>query len=265
MPALDQWESWLKKQIRPDMHILAEIGLNKAQIDDIAAGVRAMIHRNGINQASDYLFRRLRVTYVVLLSGFAAHNPELNFWRELADSLGEGLDLFNYEWHHHFLEIIQELGLPYFDPADVPQPYVKTICFHGGIPAYSLQDFFEKMLLPSIERPEYREVSSDLVLTTLCDTVNSVDLAVLNFFNNSDALGVEFFEACRKLARHYENTNGEVLVAAELKLPEYVVEAFADFMENIPGKGILIRPRNPALLIAPYRDEAYLWVKLPEE
>ena len=105
MPALDQWESLLEKQINPEMQFLAEIGLDRAQVEDIAAGVRAMILRRGLNQASEYLFKYLPLTYVVLLSGFASHNTELNFWGELANNLGASdRDLFNIGWHHEYLQ-----------------------------------------------------------------------------------------------------------------------------------------------------------------
>ena len=159
--------------------------------------------------------------------------------------------------------IIQSRDLLYFDPDKVATAYVKTIRLHCGIPAYSLPDFFEKMLLPAIQRPEYRDVSSSQVIKTLVETVTNVDMPVLNFFENADELGVEFFDNCCKLAHHYEKTKGEILSASQLKLPEYIVEAFADFMEVHHPPGIILR--KPSLLIAPYRDEAYLWVKLPEE
>jgi len=267
MPALDQWETFLSKQMdkREDLRFLSELGLNRAQIDDIAEGVRAALRRNGFGAATDLLVRRRRHVFAALLAGFSAFNIEGDFWGAFGDYLGvRGRDLMNFEWHHGFMDFIREHNLPHFPPDETAMPYVKTIRLHGGIPAYSLPDFFERMLLPSIQRPDLRGIPSDRVLKALVETVNFVDQPVIQFFQNSGEHGLHIFDACRKMAKHYLDSHGELLPAAQLDLPEYIVQAFGDFMERGTESGGL-RLRRPLLLFAPFREEAYLWVKLPEE
>ncbi len=162
---------------------------------------------------------------------------------------------------------VKTLGLRTFDFEDVNNPYVTTIRFHGGIPVYSLPDYFRFIVLPSVDRPELNDVPSSLALQTILDTVFHVDAPVRNFLENSGEFGVEFFESSRQLARHYRQQDS-ILSADEVDLPEHIIEAFETFVQDVltpAERGLKIRFRKPVLLFTPFYDRGHLFVRLPEQ
>lgn len=266
MPALDQWEQRLKPYFNGSLRILGEIPLTRTDIEDIAEGVRACIRRSGMSEATQLLTRRYPHLFLAFLAGYAAHNTEQSYWIALGERLGVNHNhLFNYRWHYAFQNEVKQRGLPYFDSDDSANPFVTTIRFHGGIPAYSLPDFFERLLLPTVKRSSLSEVPTKQAMTAVLQTAYFVDSPVINFLENSGSLGQAFFDSCRKLARHYIETHGGLLDAASLNLPEYVVEAFADFMERSEEEGQNLRLRKPALGANPFGDLDRIWLKLPEQ
>lgn len=267
MPALDQWEQRLKPYfINRQIRIIGEIPLTRAEVEDMLAGVRACIQRNGIGQATDLLTKRYPHLFLTLLAGFAAQNTEQSFWIALGQRLNISHNyLFNYRWHYVFMKWVKRYQLRYFDSEDAANPFVTTIRFHGGIPAYSLPDFFERLLLPTIKRPELNEIPTRQAMEAVLKTAYFVDSPVINFLEYSGSLGIEFFDACRKLARHYFRTNGDLLPASDLNLPDYVVEAFATFMERTEEEGQTLRLRKPVLGVNPFGDLDRVWLKLPEQ
>ena len=266
MPALDQWEQRLRPYFSRNLRIIAEIPLSHADIEDICMGMRASIQRNGISEATRFIIHRYPHTFLVFLSGFAAHNTNQGFWDQLATAVGvSGYEIWNSRWPYLFIDEIKRHGLIYFDREDASHYMVTTVRFHGGIPAYSLPDFFERLLLPTVKRPTLSEVPTKQAMQAVLKTAYFVDSPVINFLENSGTLGEQFFNSCRKLARHYLQNSGDLLPAATLNLPEYVVNAFADFMEQGEEEGQTLRLRKPALGANPFGDLDRVWLKLPEQ
>lgn len=235
----------------------------------MAAGVRECIQRHGLPQASEILYSQYPCTFLVFLTAFGAYNTQVDYWGALGEEIGTTRDhLFNHHWHQRYLDKIEKLGLRHFAGVDPARPYVTTIRYHGGIPVYSLPDFFRHFVLPSVERPELAEVSAQQALEALMRTAYNVDSPVINFLENSGELGEAFFEACRQLARHYRQ-HGEVLPAAGLELPERVVRAFENFVQDelLPAEGeAKLRLRKPVLLFtADPTTPAHLYLRLPEQ
>lgn len=266
MPALDQWEQRLKPYFTRSLRILAEIPLTRSDIEDICAGVHASINRIGIAEATRFVTKRYPHTFLVMMAGFAAHNTAQGYWAALGAAMGVSqYELFNRGWHTTFKQEMKLRGLPYFDYEEAGNPYVTTIRFHGGIPAYSLPDFFERLLLPTVKRAALNEIPTKQALTAVLKTAYFVDSPVINFLENSGVLGEKFFDACRKMARHYLQAHGDLLPAAELGLPEYVVEAFGDFMERGADDDPSSQLRKPLLGVIPTSDRDRAWLKLPEQ
>jgi hypothetical protein len=266
MPALDQWEQRLKPYFTRSLRLLAEIPLTRTDIEDICACVHASINRIGIADATRFITKRYPHTFLVMMAGFAAHNTEQGYWAALGGAMGVSqYELFNHGWHSTFKQEMKVRGLPYFDHEEAANPFVTTIRFHGGIPAYSLPDFFERLLLPTIKRPALNEIPTKQAMAAVLKTAYFVDSPVINFLENSGILGEKFFDACRKMARHYLQAHGDLLPAAELGIPEYVVEAFGDFMERGADDDPSSQLRKPLLGVIPTSDRDRAWLKLPEQ
>jgi hypothetical protein len=269
MPALDQWEKRLKPYFSRRLLMVGEIPISRSEMEDIASGVRGCIQRQGLSHATEILDSQFPYTYLVFLTAFGAFNIARDYWGALGEEIGTAREhLFNHRWHHRYLEKIKKLGMRYFAEEDSSTPYVTTIRYHGGIPVYSLADYFRRFVLPAVDRPELTEVSARQALDVLIRTAYNVDSPVINFLENSGALGESFFEACCELARHYRQY-GEVLHAGNLDLPERVVQAFEAFIQEelLPAEGELkLRLRKPVLLFtAETTTPAHLYVRLPEQ
>jgi hypothetical protein len=268
MSNLDQWEKRLQPAYKRRLKMIGEVGLSRLEMEDIANGVRNAIKRNSFSRVTDLLDREYPFSFLSLLTFFSTYNTARDYWGALGDEIGvERNHFFNQRWHQNYLFKVKKLGLRYFDFEDVNNPYVTTIRFHGGIPVYSLRDYFRFVVLPSVDRPELNEVPSDQALETLLDTNLPVDAPVRTFLENSGDLGLEFFDASRKLARHYRQF-GVILSAEEADLPDHITEEFENFIQEVlipTERGLRIKLRKPVLLFSPYYDRGHLFVRLPEQ
>lgn len=264
MASLEIWEKRLAPYFGSHLRIIGEIMLSLSDVEEIAAVVKSCIHHQGLTRATEILTKQFPCTYLTLMAEFAAHNVQQNYWQAFADLVGaDKPGLYNQGWHHKFVELAKKKGFKVFDFGDDPTPYVTSIRFQGGIPTYSLPDYFSRMVLPAVQRPGLREVSPTQALNTLINTVYFVDSPVLDFLKNSSELGVEFFaESCR-MARHALEHNGEILPPDMLSLPLYVVRAFENWLERIEDEKQ--HWRKPALVAAPYSEDTVIFVLLPAQ
>lgn len=268
MPSLDLWEKQLTPYFTRRLSMIGEIQISRQEMEDMATGVRGCIQRNGLSRASELLDSQYPYTFIVFLTAFGAYNTQFDYWGALGEEIGSAREhLFNHRWHQRYLEKVKKLGLRHFSGVDPARPYVTTIRYHGGIPSYSLPDYFRHFVMTSVERPELAESSTRRVLDVLLRTAHNVDSPVINFLENSGSLGEEFFNACRKLAQHYKQYQ-EILSADQLDLPERVVQAFEDFVHEEYGQTDSerrIHLHRPALMFTPDFEYAHLYIWLPEQ
>ena len=264
MPTLAEWEARLTPQLKRSLTILGEVYISRDEVEELADLIAAHIQRSrSLKAATDELVAHFPNTFVMFLTAFGAHNTEQSYWIALAQRLdiSNQNTLFNCKWHKIYIADIKRRRLRNFDFEEAGTPYVATIRFHGGIPFYSLSDFFEHILLPTLDRPNLRELPEAEALKDVMRTSYLVNSAVRNFIENSKALGQEFFSACREMVREYRA--GVRLDAEVLGLPAYVVDAFQQFMENEEDR--TLRLRKPYLTLSPWDDTALIWVNLPEQ
>ncbi len=260
MRNLLQWENYLRSYFQHHLRLIGEIPLSRRDLEDMADSLHDLIQSETITQATEKLIKVYPYVFLTFLTGFAAHNLERDFWGQVAQRLNIQ-HIHNHHWHRHYVDLVKQRGLRCFSGDETSRQYVTTIRFHGGIPAYSLPDFFDSILLPSVERPTLAELPADKALNLILQTVYNVDAPVINFLTNSGELGVEFFKACREMAWYYLKEK-EIPAPETTDLPAYVIEAFANYIENGQEQGL--RLRKPVLFFDPY-DEPHLRLHLPEE
>lgn len=264
MNTLQQWEDRLSPFFKSGLRIIGEIPLSYADIEEIGSLIKKYVDQHGYFQATQNIQHLYPLSFVTLLSIFSAYNTQQNFWQAFADfvHLDKG-NIFNYKWHHVFVEIVEERGFKFFDAKKARTHYVMTIRFHGGIPIYSLPDYFERIVIPTVQRPGISELPSTNALKFMLDHAYFVDSPVINFLENSEELGLHFFDESRKLARHAESHYGEILGADQIDLPLYVINAFEAFLEKSEDERQ--HWRKPELLAAPYSEESAVNLLLPEQ
>lgn len=263
MTNLEQWEKRLGLFYTPSLRIIAEIPISIDDVEEMGTAVKSLIKSKGMTTSTNTMVKRYPLTMLTLMASYAAYNTQQNYWQSFADFLDvERNQLDNQGWRHHFVKLAKRRNLKVFDFEDSNTPYVMSIRFQGGIPTYSLPDFFERMVLPSVERPALNEISTEKVLAYLMDRVLFVDSPVLNFLRNSGELGIEFFEESRKLVRHALKNHGEILPYEQVDLPVYVVNAFESYWERREDEQQ--HWRKPEIAISPY-EEVPFFLLLPEQ
>lgn len=269
MPALDQWERQLRPYFNRPLHMIGEIPISYAEMEDMASGIRACIQRWGLAQATEILDRQYPFTFLVFLTAFGAYNTERGYWVALGEEMGVPREyLSNHQWHKRYIEKVKKLGLRYFDEEETSTQYVTTIRYHGGIPVYSLGDFFRHFVMPSIEHPDLTGLPAKKALEVLLRNAQHVDAPVIHFLKNSGELGIEFFETCCRMARYFRK-HGEIPQPQNINLPERVVRAFENFVEEELQSSedrAKLRLQKPVLLFTPDPSSpAHLYLRLPEQ
>jgi len=265
MRSLTEWETYLRSYFQRRLRLIGEIPLRRRDVEELADLLSEryeIVRQESVVQATEELKSKYPHSFTVFLTAFATFNDQRNYWRTLSERLNipEG-QINNYRWRHIAYDFIKKKDLPVLTEDQASDKYVATLRFHGGIPAYSLPDFFSRIVLPSIQRTEYAELSSERALKVILDGIYNVDSPVINFLTYSGELGEEFFASCREMARRYIKDQ-ELVTPEELDLPPYLVEAFSNFMETSQDKTVHLR--KPYLLFNPY-DDPPLRLHLPEE
>ena len=257
---LKQWEAYLSKQM-PRVRLLSELGLNYEDMLEIANLIKGenARHKN-VRQTTKVLVDDFPSTFVAFLAAFAAQNTEREFWEAVARLINvTGMELNNARWRNHFIEILQKHHKPVFE--NLSFVYVANMRIHGGIPSYSLRDFFANMLMPSIENPEYIELQGAELRDTLLARSSVqifTDSTVRNFFENTEEIGIQYLESCRQVAKSY---NSSRQIPSLHGLPSYVVDKLVNFIEYQEDEKHGLR--RPRIKFDPEGDG--LLVELPEE
>lgn len=253
---LEEWEKYLSEFI-DEVTLLAEIPISQEQHAELEAVIVELVKGKGLTQATNQLKDLYRACFVTYLAFKAALNDDRGFWGKVVEVMGVNYSGF-YNYAHHWGKIFQQIikqhpNLRSFKNVGGLE-YVTPIRLHGGIPAFSLPDYFRHILLPSMENERYKELSDEEALEKLLAHYSVelfVDDVVRYFFQNGGEAARRFFSKCREMARNA--VAGLPIPAAEkLGLRPYVVQAFEYFLQNPPEPSQ--RRYLPRLYFAPYEQ-----------
>jgi hypothetical protein len=255
---LQDWETRLRPYLS-QVKFLAEIPLSQAEHADLEEALGTFVKQHGLTEATRQLQSNYPASFVTYLAFKAAFNEDRSFWDKVAGVIGletqQSLFQSVHHWGKTFKEIISNFQLPDFSSVS-GREYITPIRLHGGIPAFSLPDFFKHILLPSLQDGRIAGLDDQAALSTLLKhyTVELfVDDIVRHFFQHGGEHARRFFHKCRYMARLA--LQGDPLPSAEqLGLRPYVLQAFETYLQNPPEPSQ--RRRLPRLFFQPY-DPAF--------
>lgn len=261
---LNEWEEELKIWF-PNITLLGEISLSGVEVEEIGTALRAA----GQTRVQKPTWPH---TLLVFMAAVAARNEKMEYWAVLADSLGvKQTQQFQSHFGQMFELWSQIFHAMYTTPAIFLKVggyrYVTPIRLHGGIPAYSLPDFFEDVVLPAVRKPDYAGMDAKELIPLVLqrsEVMYFVDSPVRYFLEHGGEAAEGFFDRCLEMARRWE-TEGGGLSAQELGLPRYVVDAFESFMEGQRRTAQGRRLRPPQFLLAPTYGDSLYSVELPAQ
>lgn len=262
---LQKWETYLQPFLS-QIELLGEVPLSQEQHAELEQELADYLRRHGLTKATRSFESTYPAVFVVYLAFKAAFNDERGFWDRVAEAFGIDRGTIFHSKHHWgklFREIIQRYtNLRHFRD-EFQRGYVTPIRLHGGIPAYSLPDFFQYILLPSVQKSPYKDQEDAQALENLLSHYTAelfVDDVVRYFFQYGGETAQRFFSKCRRMAR--EAIEGKPIPdAAALGIRPYVVQAFETFWQN-PVE-LTIRRRLPRLYFEPYTPG--FRIKLPAQ
>jgi hypothetical protein len=263
--SLNDWEKTLQAYCSY-VSLLCEIPLTRTEIDQIEQHLQAQVKRSNLNELKKQL-DRYPCTWLIHMSAVAACNDDPSYWRALGKSLKvTGDQLQRAKLGDAFLAGIRKLRLPDFADAG-GYPHVTPIRLHGGIPAYSLPDFFEYVLLPAVE-------NRALVVMTPAEQIEAIlsrstasqliDSPVHYYLKLGGDTAVRFFTSCKTMAQNWL-CDSDLPSPQALGLSAYVVDAFRYFMEGRMQTKGQKRLRPPRLLIDPLSSIELFRLELPPE
>lgn len=265
MPTLMEWEKRLKPFFDSHLRIIGEVPLSEVEVDELADLIKKFIAESPtFATATIRLSSNFPYVFMTFLAHFAMYNDQAGYWKTLQNRIGAPEDLHNEGWHRRFVRLARNHNLKTFTFEDTPNYYVATIRFHGGIPTYSLPDFFDRMVVPAVTQQGLREIPPEDALTYLLHHVIFVDKPVLDFLENSGDMGLAWFEACCKLVRHARQNHGEVLPSSEVPgLPYYIHAFFEQYNEGLQDQGF--HWSRPFLKVNLYSEDSPVVLEIPEQ
>lgn len=252
---LREWENFLRPFLSK-VELLGEIPLEQMQHAELEQDLANFVQSRGLTLATRCLKKDYPAAFVIYLAFKAAFNEERGFWDKVAEAIrapsSQALFHSNHHWGQTFIDILEAYpNLRRFSGVSGFE-YVTSIRLHGGIPAFSLPDFFRYILLPSVEKAPYDGYSDEQALGGLLTRYTAqlfVDDVVRHFFQFGGEPARKFFYKCRRMAR-LAATGKPLPSPDELGLRPYVVQVFESFQEKSAEPGI--RRRRPRLYFDPY-------------
>ncbi len=243
------WEQDLAPQVC-QVELLGEITLTEEETNFLGQqlGQFMSIRRSwGVLEVREAIRKKCPCAFVAFLVAKGLHdaNAENGFWADVDNALG--LKLAS-NWHRQFGLLFEEIldlnGLPLF-PDMGGYRYVSLILVHGGIPNYSLSDYFKHLLHPAVTKSIYAALSpAELIEEWLHHASGrySIDKPVLRFLQYGGLVAVDFVERTRDLAHEFLES-GLVPAADQVGLPQRVIEGFHQWAVDKKGfEGEISRP-----------------------
>jgi hypothetical protein len=238
---LQDWEQHLAPQVR-QVELLGEITVTAEEWQQLGQSIGPYLHNPNLSATVINLRHKFPCAFVVFLAAQGIHDYRgpAGFWPGVGETIGKALNAASTrQLGLLFEEILTAHKLPLFPQVTAKSfRYVSLILLHGGIPNYSLDDYFDKMLRPAVTREVFADMAADELIEDwlLSSKIFFTDKPVLRFLEFGGLIAEDFVDRTRELAREFLET-GLMPAAKEVGLPQRVVEAFHTWAVENEGFG----------------------------
>src|SRR5579883_472847 len=224
--------------------LIGEIPLTEEDLELMAGRLRECLDTKGPGPGTEHLNERgARVVACLLVHLGVRGYREGDFWGAVAPALRRALPTnLQVRWGRMVEQVIKDYRLaPFFDPIEQDgQRYVTPILGHGGIPDYCLDDFFEKLLIPTARgRLIYDEGDLPHLLRQWekrASDYQTADKPIRRFLRHGGKAARDFLDRCLDLAEAFDA--GRLGDPNQFGLPERVVKRFREWSASqIPTHG----------------------------
>lgn len=269
---LRKFESLLSPLFR-EVGLIGEIPLSNDEEIEIEQALRELLRSVGPDEATQFLREQAPCTlaYFLVWKGIQGYH-EGDYWTEVCQSVDLPRANWPQKWGESFEEVLRHFQLADFRDSG-GQRFVTPILIHGGIPDYCLDDFFEQLLWPVVERKLDYDGNADYLITEWLEHSSltlQTDKPVRRFLANGGKVAINFLQ--RSLDMAFQADIAEPLPSGEdFGLPSRVVERFSRWFDNVAlqsptqthRRTDLPRYRAPEILLNP--DASCLLVSFPSQ
>ncbi len=169
-----------------------------------------------------------------------------------------------------FEELLDHFGFPRFEKLrDQSMRYITPMIMHGGIPIFSLDDFFEFIVIPSLQKPEYIGLSGQKLVDEMLERISvHVNKPVQYFLTYGGETASDLLTRSRKMAKAWLD-NKEKMTTETAGLPIHIVNAFYEWVVKNENKvsrshtSSRQRLQKPELSLDPWGLGVF--IRLPEQ
>jgi RNA polymerase sigma factor (sigma-70 family) len=265
MTTVSEQEKELRERIRY-VELLGELNLSYDWQRQFGTNVANLVRDHGSARALRVLEEKCPSCLAVYLVAKGIYGYlGGNYWSSVEEdteltsiNIQQQLGLF-------FEQFLHSHGLPSF-PGVGGRRYVDIILLHGGIPNYSLNDFFNHVLNPAILHPELYGASAREVIATWLDgsSQSSVDKPIIRFLQHGGKLAIDFVARSLDMGKYYID-HGVIPSARDVGLPQRVISAYEQWARDQShakqaSKSRLLRP---VIILDPWGEG--LLIDLPSQ
>lgn len=246
--------------------LIGEIPISKNDLDALASLLKRIFSKHPATVATDAIEHGSPISFALFLVtqgvyGYAGGD----YWT----SVSNALDLNAHpNFGQIFERIIKKNRLPSFEELQKKSTkYVSLILAHGGIPVYSLDDYFSNLVLPSVIRPQYSMLEGQELIDALLSSsaVTYTDKPVIHFLEFGGRVALDIFNRSRQMLLRWQNSQ-MIPSSEEIGLPIHMVEHFSGWVQK-QGKVVSAqknsrsRFKKPEFCLDPWGTGVFL--KLP--
>lgn len=251
-----------------NVELVGEIPISSNELSVLGNLFRDVFLKHPVKIALEAVEKGAPASFAVFLvgQGIFGYNGG-DYWSSVENALGCKT---GFVFGQVFERILHKYRLVSFEELQKKSTrYVSLILAHGGIPVYSLDDYFLNYILASVSRPQYMGLDGDELLSELLlsPAVITTDKPVTHFLEYGGRVALDIFNRSRHLIAQWQDGRATPDIS-ETGLPNHMVERFTEWVKTIgrtssPAKSSKNRVRKPEFCLDPWGLGVFL--KLPSQ
>src|SRR5260370_2782634 len=254
MDSLADWEKDLREKI-DYIELLGELNLSQDDVRQIGSLIANLFCTYDQSTTLHILKRRYAVCLAVYLVAKGIYGYQGgDYWTSIKEEIGLTSGNIQQQVGPCFEQFLLDQGLPSF-PGVRGLRYVRIILLHGGIPDYSLRDFFEHFLYPAISNPDFSGLNvKDLISVWLKrGMLYAVDKPIPRFLEHGGKIAMDFVSRSVDMALYFTKY-GKIPPIQEIGLPQRVIEAYQTWakVQTRSTQSSKVRLERPEIILDPW-------------
>jgi DNA-directed RNA polymerase sigma subunit (sigma70/sigma32) len=254
MYTLGKWEKYLSEKL-PFVELLGELDISQQQARQLEQKIADVVYQVSQLEALRILERKYPTCFAVYLvtKGIYGYKEGV-YWESIA---AKAKLTAQKRMGQFFESFLQGHNFPTFSDIGGYR-YVTNILLHGGIPNYSLPDFFEYFLYPLIGKTNSNEYDVLNAISEWLDSASqrmAVDQPIHRFLEYGGLFAKDFVSRCLNLVQYHAEYKAFPL-SEEVGLPQRVIEVYQQWFAQTDRHTITSQTGQqfirPAILLDPW-------------